>query len=181
MTYLTLAKMADAAFAQDITPGFEIAAGYYGGPGAYHVWPRSDWARFSGYRLPIWVPSPGNKDGEVDGRQAVDELLALKVPPGSYTVVDMEILRDRTYVERFAATLHEEGGYRLWDYGSRSTVFGNPPCNGWWVADYGISTAEGTRLLEMPHVRAWQYQANIAPGYDASLVKQWTEGGMWHG
>ena len=180
MTYLTLAKMADAAFAQDITPGFEIAAGYYGGAGAFHVWSPSDWARFPGYRLPIWVPSTGNKSGDVDGLQAVTALLALHVPVDSFTVLDMEIMRDRTYVEKFAARLRN-AGYRLWVYGSRSTVFSNPPCNGYWVADYGISTAEGTGLLETPHVRAWQYKANIAPGFDASLVKEWTEGGMWHG
>ena len=184
MTYLTLAKMADAAFAQDITPGFEIAAGYYGGEGAFRVWPAADWARFPGYRLPIWVPSPGNKDGEVDGTEALAALRALKVTPGAFTVLDMEALRDRTYVEAFGAALHGTvlgQGYRVWVYGSRSTVFGNPPLNGYWVADYGISTTEGLRLLESPHVRAWQHTPNIAPGYDASLVKEWTEGGMWHG
>jgi hypothetical protein len=180
VTYLTLAKMADAAYAQDIKPGFEIAAGYYGGPGDYHVWAPSDWDLFPGFRLPIWVPSTGAKSGDVDGSRAVVALHALGVPPGSYTVVDMEGMRDRTYVEAFAAYLKDRG-YRLWVYGERSTVFGNPPVNGYWVADYEITTAEGTGLLETPHVRAWQYQANIAPGYDASLVKEWTEGEMWHG
>lgn len=181
MTYLTLAKMADAAFAQDITPGFEIAAGYYGGPGAYHVWQQADWDRFPGFRLPIFVPSSGGKSGDVDGGQALAALRALRVTPGSYTVLDMEGMRDRTYVEAFGATIGGPGGYRVWVYGERSTVFGNPPLNGYWVADYGISMAEGIGLLESPHVRAWQHTANIAPGYDASLVKQWTEGGMWHG
>ena len=181
MTYLRLAKMADAAFAHEIQPGYEIAAGYYGGPGAFHVWSKADWDLFPGFRLPIWVPSTGNKSGKVDGAEAVRVLRELKVPAGSYTVVDMEGMKDRTYVESFATVLHLEGGYRLWVYGQRSTVFGNPPCNGYWVAEYGISMTAGRHLLEAPHVRAWQYEANIAPGYDASLVKQWTEGGMWHG
>ena len=181
MTYLTLAKMADAAFAREIQPGFEIAAGYYGGAGAFRIWPRAEWDLFPGYRLPIYVPSPGNKNGTIDGREAVAELQALKVPPDSYTAVDMETLKDRTYVTNFAATLHDEGGYRLWDYGSESTVFSNPPANGWWVAAYSLTMAQGLHLLESPHVRAWQHTANIAPGYDASLVKEWTEGGMWHG
>lgn len=180
MTYLTLAKMADAAYAADITPGFQIAAGYYGGPGAFHVWSPSDWGRFPGFRLPIWVPSQGPKDGDVDGLEAGGLLMDLRVPDGSYTVVDMEGMKDRTYVTKFAAKL-KDFGYRLWVYGERSTVFGNPAANGYWVADYGITTAEGVGLLETPHVRAWQYRANIAPGYDASLVKEWTEGGMWHG
>jgi hypothetical protein len=181
MTYLTLAKMGDAAFAQDIRPGFEIAAGYYGGPGAYHVWSQKDWDLFPGYRLPIWVPSPGNKNGVKDGQEAVAALQALKVPPDVYTVVDMEVMRDRTYVTNFAATIHGEGGYRLWNYGSESTVFSDPPANGWWVAAYGLTTAQVLAILESPHVRAVQHRANIAPGYDASLVRQWTEGGMWHG
>jgi hypothetical protein len=29
------------------------------------------------------------------------------------------------------------------------------------------------------HVRAVQYSSNA--GWDSSLVKQWTEGEMWHG
>lgn len=184
MTYLRLAKMADAAFAGDITPGFAIAAGYYGGAGAFHVWSPSDWARFPGYRLPIWVPPVGDKDGAEDGERAWEALHELGVPNDSYTVLDMEGMRDRTYVTRFGIALRGgEGGhgYRTWVYGERSTVFGNPALNGYWVADYGITTAEGTGLLETPHVRGWQYAQNVAPGYDPSLVKQWTEGGMWHG
>lgn len=180
MTYLSLAKMADAAFAPDIQPGFEIAAGYYGGPGAFHVWPRADWGRFPGYRLPIWVEATGDKSGQIDGQGAVDELGRLGVPKGSFTVLDMETMRDRTYVTNFGAEL-KSAGYRVWVYGSRSTVFGNPPLNGYWVADYGITTAQGILLLETAHVRAWQHTPDIAPGYDASLVKEWTEGGMWHG
>lgn len=181
MTYLTLAKMADAAYAQDITPGFDIAAGYYGGPGAYHVWAPSDWGRFPGFRLPIWVPSQGPKSGTDDGREAVKALQALRVPPDAYTVVDMEGMTDRTYVESFSGTIRDEGGYRLWDYGEESTVFRNPGANGYWVAAYGLTTEQVLAILESAHVRAVQYRANIAPGYDASLVKEWTEGGMWHG
>ena len=181
MTYLRLAKMADAAFAQDITPGFQIAAGYYGGAGAFHVWQRKDWDQFPGYRLPIWVAPTGDKSGDIDGALAVDELKKLGVPADSFTVLDMELMTDRTYVNNFAATLRDGGGYRTWVYGSRVSVFTNPAPNGYWVADYGITMAEGIGLLETPHVRAWQYAANLAPGYDASLVKAWTEGGMWHG
>jgi Domain of unknown function (DUF1906) len=174
MTYL---PMADAAFAANIPPGFDIAAGYYGGQAAYHVWAPGDWARFPGYRLPIWVPgNPGN--GPADGKAAVAALKALGVPPGSIVVVDMETRRDKEYVTNFNAEIQAEG-YKLWVYGSVATVFGNPPCNGYWVADYGISMADVTHVLQLPHVRAVQYATSA--GFDTSLVKAWTEGEMWRG
>lgn len=179
MTFLMAARMEDAAYAEDIE-GALIGAGYYGGPGAYHVWPDGDWGLLPNYRLPIWVPSRGNKNGTDDGKAAVQALRQLGVPEAAYTAVDMEVMVDRTYVEAFWAVLRA-AGYRLWVYGSRSTVFRNPQCNGWWVADYGLTTAEVMALLAVPGVRAVQYAANLAPGYYASLVREWTEGGMWHG
>ena len=174
---MTYEPMADAAFAANIPPGFQVAGGYYGGPHAYHVWPRSDWGRFPGFRLPIWV---GGQAGEAEGEAAAAELEALGVPPGSITALDMETRRDITYVEHFGAVLHS-AGFRVWVYGSRSTVFSNPQLNGYWVADYSLTHAEVIGLLETHGIRAVQYAAGLAPGYDASLVKRWTEGEMWHG
>ena len=176
MTYI---RMADAAYASNIPPGFSIAAGYYGGAGAYHVWPAADWGRFPGFKLPIWVPPTGPKDGLADGSAAVRALHALDVPGDSFTVVDMETMQDATYVSAFAAALADGGGWRTWVYGSVSTVFSNPPCNGYWVADYTTNVVLVDQLLQQPHVRAVQCSPNQPPGYDVSLVKQWTEGGMW--
>jgi hypothetical protein len=174
MTYL---PMADAAFAGNIPPGFDIAAGYYGGQAAYHVWPPADWARFPGYRLPIWVPgTPGN--GPADGVAAAAALRKLGVPAGCISVLDMEARTDVEYVANFHAQF-TVAGYKLWVYGSRSTVFVNPPCNGYWVADYGLTLTEVTGLLGLPHVRAVQHATSA--GFDTSLVKAWTEGEMWHG
>ena len=60
------------------------------------------------------------------------------------------------------------GGYRVWLYGSASSVFGNPPCDGYWVADY-----TGQEFM-FPHskVVATQYEANH-DGWDWSEVKEW--------
>lgn len=169
--------MADAAFAANIPPGFQIAAGYYGGPAAYHVWPRSDWGLFPGYRLPIWV---GGEDGAGEGQQAVEELANLGVPAGCLTVLDMEARKDDTYVAHFGSALYA-AGYKTWVYGSYDTLFGNPPLNGYWVADYTTRMAEVRQIMQSPSVRAVQYAADQPPGFDESMVKQWTEGEMWHG
>lgn len=168
-------SMADAEFAGNIPPGFAIAGGYYGGPNAAHVWTRADWARFPGYRLPIWV---GGQDGPGEAAQALDALADLGVPVGAITVLDMETRIDVEYVTNFTTSL-QLAGYRTWVYGSRAFVFGNPPANGYWVADYGITHAELVGLLAVDHVRAVQYENG--PGFDSSEVKQWTEGEMWHG
>lgn len=167
--------MADAAFAQNIPGGFDIAGGYYGGPNAYHIWPRDDWDLFPGLRLPFWV---AGEDGEAEAATAAAVLRNLAVPEGSITALDMEERKNIEYVHRFGAGLRS-AGYRVWVYGSESTVYSNPPLNGYIVADYGLTAQEMMKVLEEPHVRAIQYASY--PAYDVSLVKRWTGGGMWSG
>jgi hypothetical protein len=166
-------RMRDAAFAVDISqPWTGAVAGYYGGPNAYHVWAPGDWALFRGNRkLPIWV---GGLDGSGEGANAVSALRALRVPTDSYTVVDMEGRVDETYVAHFGSVL-QAAGYKVWVYGSASTVFSNPGLNGYWVADYaGI----GPFMYDRSGVRATQYAAGYA--YDSSTVKYWTyTSGTW--
>src|SRR5690348_3865328 len=168
----------DAAFASGLDgTSFEEVGGYFGGPLAYHVWPASDWAKFPGLRLPIWVGgNPGN--GVQEGREAVGELERLGVPAGCRIALDMETRRDVEYVSNFGGVLHD-AGYLVEVYGSASTVFSNPPLNGYWVADYTPDMAMIAHLLASPHVRGVQWKAG--PLYDSSLVKAWTEGQMWHG
>ena len=176
MTYL---HMADAAYAAAIPPGFQVAAGYYGGPNAYHVWPTADWGRFPGMRLPIWV---GGDAGAEEGALAVDALRRFPggVPRGCITVLDMETRVDKTYVAAFGIVL-QDAGYKVWVYGSASTVFSNPELNGYWVADY-----TGQPFMHPAvGVRATQYAAGL-PGagggqYDASLVKPWVAPFLWTG
>lgn len=185
---MTFEHMADAAFAQNIPPGFAIAAGYYGGPLAYNVWAPGDWRLFPGNRLLIWV---AGYNGAAEGQQAGEALAALGVPEGCITAVDMEKRRDKTMLAKFDKTIEEAeethaeilagfaDAYKTWVYGSASTVMGNEPLNGYWVADYGLTAGQLMAVLETPHVRAIQYAS--FPAFDASLVKQWAEGEMWHG
>ena len=178
---MTYVRMADAAFAANIPPGFEIAGGYYPGRDDYHPWAPSDWDRFPGWRVPITVPDVigvGSVQGSGDGAKALSYLRGtLRVPEGAITVVDLETEVNPSYVLGFGAALQQ--GYRVWVYGSFSTVFGNPGLNGYWVADYTPDMAAIDQILQHEHVRAVQFAA-VGP-YDASLVKQWTEGEMWHG
>lgn len=170
----TLLHMADAAFAANIPPGFPIAAGYIPGADDFHPWAPSDWADFPGYKLPITVPGVKGL-GTQDAAAAMTYLQRLGVPEGSFMVLDMEGRVDIEYVTNFGAAMHT--AYRVWVYGQQSTVFGNPPLNGYWVASYGISVTQMRNLIAAPHVRGVQYESG--PGYDSSWVEQWTDGAMW--
>ena len=165
-------RMRDAAYAVNIGPYARAVAGYYGGPDAFHVWAPNDWKRFARNRkLPIWV---AGLDGAGEGAEAVRALRALGVPRGSYTVVDMEARVDRTYLDHFWSVL-QAGGYKVWVYGSASTVFNNPSLNGYWVAEYA---GRGPFMYNHSSVRATQY----APGefFDSSSIKDWTYfSGTW--
>ena len=176
---MTYALMADAAFASNIPPGFDIAAGYVWGPDAYHIWPGRDWDLFPGLRLPIGVPLEPGSHGADDGASFVTALTATGVPDGSIVAVDVETVEEFSYLVNFGRVVQQH--YKVWVYGSRSTVFANPPLNGYWVADYGLTYAQVRELLALPHVRAVQDRAELPPGFDESLVKPWTEGEMWHG
>ena len=166
-------RLRDAAYATSINPATwdHAVAGYYGGPGAFRIWAREDWHRFHGRKkLPIWVAAQGNKNGTEDGHAAVAALAALGVPAHVYTVLDMETMADKTYVEAFGEVLHR-AGYKVWVYGSAATVFENPGLDGYWVADYaGI----GPFMYERKgaEVRATQYQAGEE--FDSSAVKDFT-------
>lgn len=177
---VTAVRMADAAYAPNVPPGYSIVGGYFGGPNAYHIWTPQDWALFPGCKLPFWV---GGLDGAGEGAAAVDALHRLGVPAttngeGTIIALDMEGRHDVTYVDAFAEVL-EHDGYRLWDYGSLDAVMTDPPINGYLVADYGITAQQAYQVLTQPHVRGVQYVPNQAPGYDISLVKAWTTAFMW--
>ena len=163
-------RIRDAAFASNLSGWGRAVAGYYGGPNAYHVWPAGDWRQFSGTRkLPIWV---AGLDGSGEGANAVNALRALGVPPRVFTVVDMENRVDKTYVEHFGERLNA-AGYKVWVYGSASTVFQMPALQGYWVADYAGS---GPFMYNHGQVRATQYASG--QNYDSSTVKDWT---YWFG
>jgi hypothetical protein len=158
--------MADAAFPGQVPDGADIVAGYIGGD-ATHVWSDADWAACRHVRkVPIFVRSQrGN--GEDDGFAALQRLYQLGVPKGATVAYDLETLVYGAMVTAFWNVLRHHG-YYVWVYGSADFIFGNPPCSGYWVAEY-----TGQPFM-YPHSRvaATQYEAGEA-GWDWSEVKGW--------
>jgi hypothetical protein len=149
-------------------PGFSAAAGYLGGD-TPHVWTRAEWRRVGSLaKLPIWVRSDpgGGVEGVADAGNALHQLYAIDARPGCTVALDLETAAAVPYVTAFHSVMGFFG-YRVWVYGSRSTVFANPECDGYWVADY---TGE-PHYPAHPAVRACQYQAG--PAVDRSVVRWW--------
>jgi len=170
--------MGDAALPSGLNgTSFPAVAGYFGGPNAYNVWSKTQFRSFRGLKLPIWV---SGFDGKGEGIDAVAALKTLGVPPqthgdGTFTAVDMETRRDRTYLANYTAVLNS-AGYRVLDYGSLNDVFHDLKLNGYWVADYtDLSTAED--VLAQEGVRAVQFKTG--KDYDVSLVKDWVARFLW--
>lgn len=170
-------SMLDAAYRTDLNnaDGALIPAaayaGYLNSPMAYHPWSAGDWASLSGKRkLPIWVAGMA---GLPDAEEALDQLTALRVPVGSVIAVDMENRVDETYITNFFAVMFH-AKYKVWVYGSASSVFSMPACNGYWVADYA-----GIGAFMYPHktVRATQWTNGLF--YDTSAIMAWVLRQLW--
>jgi hypothetical protein len=150
-------------------PGFQIAAGYIGGH-TPHVWTKAEWQRFRGLKmLPIYVSAIAIHQQSTPVIEAFDclrKLHALGVPHGSPVVIDLETAVNPAYVTAFGGVLHW-ANYRVWVYGSASTVFGNPPLDGYWVADY----TGASFMYAHQKVRATQWINGT--DYDRSEVKYW--------
>lgn len=154
----------DAAFSGNIGTWDGTVLGYYGGPEAYNTWSAADWVPYRhNPKIPIWVAGMA---GDVEGRDAVDALRQLGVPKGCVTVLDMELRVDRTYVAAFGKVL-QGAGYKVWPYGVVSTVFRNPPLNGYAVAD--VTSVE--HMYPHPAVRMTQYA--FGQTFDDDAIKEW--------
>lgn len=154
----------DAAYPDNLTHFPDTIIGYYGGPRAFNAWTKSEWELFPGnYKIPIWV---GGKNGTEEGASAVGVLRTLGVPKGCVTLLDMEARVDKTYVSNFGRVL-QESGYKVWVYGSTSTLFSNPELNG-----YAPAYPNGIRALyNHPGVRMTQWE--FGSTYDDDVIRKW--------
>jgi hypothetical protein len=162
-------KMFDASTPPSSAPhGYRAVAGYIGGD-TPHVWTEAEWRRFAKLRkLPIWVRSnPAQVHAEADSFAALERLYELKVPRGVTIALDLETSVDAGYVRTFHRVMRW-AGFFVWVYGSASTVFRNPQCDGYWVADYA---GKGPFMYQHKMVKATQYENGTH--YDSSLVKHW--------
>jgi hypothetical protein len=180
---MTHEHMRDAAYAANIpTPWHGAVAGYLnsrpnGDP--LHPWSLSDWGIFKDNRkLPIFVQSaPVTATAEADAFAALEALYDIGVPIGVRTALDIETAINPHYVNAYGDVLRHFG-YYVWVYGSASTLFGNPPLDGYWVADY----LDGKPFeYNHPDVHATQYTDNPPKDkYDSSAVKLWTYDNVKH-
>lgn len=168
----------DAAFPENIGNFAGVVSGYFGGPNAFNVWEQTAWRDLfpQNRKCPIWVAGYAGQD---EGTQAVQALRQLDVPHGIPIQVDMETRIDRSYLLEFGGVL-QAAGYKVLIYGSRSTVFNNPELNGYVVADYTgrphmADRPDGTSL----GIRCTQWAADLSPGYDVSVWKEWVVNSLW--
>jgi hypothetical protein len=162
----------DAAFPENLTGYPGIILGYFGGPRAFNVWSKPQWMMFPrNYKIPIWV---GGLGGLTEASDAIKALKALGVPQGCVILLDMETRIDKTYVEHFGIAMHG-AGYKVWVYGSTGTLFNNPQCNGYAVAD----PTGAPHMYPHPGVRMTQYA--FGPEYDNDVIRRWviTQDNLW--
>lgn len=162
---MTTLRFVDAAYPSGISGGPYDGVAFYIGGDTPHVWaPAEIHARPERYRLPIWVRSnPASASPSGDVREALAQLTALGAPKGCLVAWDSETSVDPSYIQSAYAVL-AQGGYKMLDYGSASTVYGNKNPDGYyWAADWTNS----------PHVDAssviTQYQ-DFGP-FDESEAK----------
>jgi hypothetical protein len=169
-------KMFDASTPPAKAPaGYGAVAGYIGGD-TPHVWTRAEWDRFAGLRkLPIWTRSvPAVADPETDAYAALKALHDLGWPRGKSMAIDLEEAEDPNWLTKFWAVVKPD--YRLLVYGAESTVYGNPACSGYWVADWtGKLHMDMHRSVKIRKNadRATQYEGAVTAAYDSSDVAGW--------
>lgn len=145
----------DAAYPPASPPATDGVAFYIGGD-TPHVWTRAEVdAQPARYRLPIFVRShPAQASAADDVAAAVAQLAHIGAPRGCLVAWDSETSADPAYIHAVYDLL-TRAGYKLIDYGSQSTLFGNNCPNGYyWGADW---TAE-------PHIAGRERGTQYAPG-----------------
>ena len=124
----------DAAYPPSPPPATDVVC-FYGGGDTPHVWTAAEIAvQPARYRLPIFVRSnPAQANATADASAFFNWLRSVGCPLGSCTVLDIETAIDVGYVSKFTAILRFIG-YKVLLYGSASTLFANPRCDGYFVA-----------------------------------------------
>jgi len=129
--------MLDAAYPPYNPPsGIDVTAFYIGGD-AVHLWTDAEIRNIrTPYALPIYVcDKPALHSGYADGTHAGAWMQSHGIPDGASVGLDLETAVDPAYVSAFSGAV-SKFGYRTIPYGSKSSLFQNPKCYGYWVADY---------------------------------------------
>jgi hypothetical protein len=163
------AQMGDAEYAAALDgTSFEAVAGYLAAPEAAHAWSEQDWHGIPGPKLPIWE---AGYSGRTEAESCLAQLEALGAKE-CYVALAMETRKDISYVSAFGAIMQHHD-YRVLVTGSASSVFDNPPLNGYWVEDYTYKPF----MYKHSSVRATQWTDGEL--YDQSTVKPWILKRFW--
>jgi hypothetical protein len=152
--------MFDAAYPPpEPYPGCQAVAGYIGG-NTPHVWTVDEWLRFGHLvQFPIWT---GYLEADPVGhaQQCAAAMHAHGWNPGSpdrrAVILDEETQVNAAWLDEFAGVIWD-AGYQTFIYGSLATVLGNPPKEGYLVADWNRVPA----IPPYANVIGCQYQADI--------------------
>lgn len=146
-----------------------------------HIWSKADWSHFPTMRkYPMFVGTPAvGAAGNVvtEAFECMQNLWEIGCTPGHVVGLDMETAVNRVYVTNFYRILHAHG-YKVWVYGSASSVFLNPKCDGYDPADWtGIP-----HFVNHANVVATQYAdaATSHIGADLRVIRWWQwKRNMW--
>lgn len=187
----------DAAYPGAALPtGTRILAAYIGIPGrgnaspdTPHIWAPAEWNHYVELHpelrlLPMYVHNYADGQPEVDAANAVASAIELGWSPGlrgeadRIIVIDVETLVDYEYFLAMGEAI-QRGGFRPVIYGSASTVRGNPPFGGYFMAEWS-GTHAPTALS--PGVLGLQWRP-AQPGvpWDLSVFSQDLYFGCGHG
>ncbi len=184
--YVQAGLMWDAEHCPDPLPGGFIACmAYFAGSSAAHVWDADEIDRVKAASLgilPVCVPTPGTDNPLTAAQELIDRLHAEGVPDNHacHVMWDMETGKepDPRWLDK-AADRVRAAGYLNLVYGSPSTLFNQPPRDGYVVAN----PTNQIHMYERAHVRATQYAFDVrAPGglIDQSAIASDLVAELWH-
>ena len=168
-------RMRDAADPGGLHGWGGRVAGYLPGGDQFRAWSPAEWAQFGKQpKLPIFVRvNPAHPEDDACNVLRSLHLLGVPAGRGIWTALDLETVKAPGYVGAYGQALHW-AGFKVAVYGSASTVFGNPPLDGYWVADYaGI----GPFMYDDPEAVMTQYASGAA--YDSSTVRIAVQADRW--
>lgn len=129
---------ADMAYPLSSYPAGIDGIAFYGGGDTPHVWTLQEIIACPyRYRLPIFTRSdPTSASATADAAAMATYLHSIGAPAGTLTALDSETSVDAAYVKSYVTTLNSLG-WKVIDYGSASSVFGNDNPDGYyWAADW---------------------------------------------
>lgn len=159
-------KFYDAAYPPSPPPGGFDGVAFYIGGDTPHVWTLAEIEEQDvRFRLPIFTRSnPTQAEATTDVADAVAQLKVISAPKGCLVAWDSETSVDPNYMAEVFYGL-ASAGYKLIDYGSQSTVFGNQNPDGYyWGGDWTDVThiSPGDQMTQWESLNSYDESTALA-------------------